>query len=141
MFLYDRFSNWSSCWFVKAIMEKDKVKTDLTALFTPRQPPMPTKEAVSNWLIDVILLLSNQKSKNNQKFQYSYNISRNIVSEFSVGNQYQRLHRVCNYYEILKWFWKFDDVTPLDQLNFLVNCISCQMNFNLSFDKNTESRI
>ena len=28
-------------------MQKDKIKTDLSALFTPRQPPMSNEEAVS----------------------------------------------------------------------------------------------
>ena len=29
-------------------MERDRMKTDLTALFLPRQPPMSSEEAVSS---------------------------------------------------------------------------------------------
>ena len=32
---------------LKQILEKDQIKTDLTALFMPRQSPMPAEEAVS----------------------------------------------------------------------------------------------
>ena len=33
---------------LKKILEKDQIKTDLTALFMPRQSPMPIEEAVSS---------------------------------------------------------------------------------------------
>ena len=32
---------------MKVIMERDKMQTDLSALFMPRQPTMPPEEAVS----------------------------------------------------------------------------------------------
>lgn len=32
---------------LRKILEKDQIKTDLTALFMPRQQPMPSEEAVS----------------------------------------------------------------------------------------------
>ena len=33
---------------MKVIMERDKMQTDLSALFMPRQPTMPPEEAVSS---------------------------------------------------------------------------------------------
>ena len=35
-------------------MERDKMKTDLSALFMPRQPPMPMEEAVSSYIFSNI---------------------------------------------------------------------------------------